>query len=170
MYITRLSYKNAYDCMNTHTHTLSSSLDFVRDNPGEPVPEETLTHSHLSWSSIIPYLLSLSFTIHGILPVQLTCLIVFFHIYVQVFFALPLDLASSTSYRPYISSPDHCLLFAVHADTIATCFAVVIESCTGTGICSHPNHPHLHSTSFVPTYRHPIPNHPRYFILQKLTQ
>jgi len=29
------------------------SLDFVQDNPGEPVPLETFTHSHLSWSSII---------------------------------------------------------------------------------------------------------------------
>jgi len=28
------------------------SLDFVRDNPGELVPEETFTHSHISWSSI----------------------------------------------------------------------------------------------------------------------
>ena len=31
-------------------------LDFVQDNPGESVPEETFTHSHLLWSSIIPYL------------------------------------------------------------------------------------------------------------------
>jgi len=30
------------------------SLEFVRDNLGEPVPEETFTHSHPSWSSIIP--------------------------------------------------------------------------------------------------------------------
>jgi len=31
----------------THTHTqpFYISLDFVRDNPGEPVPEETFTHS-----------------------------------------------------------------------------------------------------------------------------
>jgi len=29
-------------------------VDFVRDNLGEPVPEETFTHSHSSWSSIIP--------------------------------------------------------------------------------------------------------------------
>jgi len=34
-----------------------SSLDFVRDNPGEPVPEETFTNSHLPWSTIVPYLL-----------------------------------------------------------------------------------------------------------------
>jgi len=32
-------------------------MDFVQDNPGEPVTEETFTHSHLSWSSIVPYLL-----------------------------------------------------------------------------------------------------------------
>jgi len=31
------------------------SLDFVWDNPDEPVPEETFTHSHLLWSLIIPY-------------------------------------------------------------------------------------------------------------------
>ena len=29
----------------THTTVLRLSMDFVRDNPGEPVPEETFTHS-----------------------------------------------------------------------------------------------------------------------------
>jgi len=46
----------------------------VWDNPGEMVPEETFTHSHLLWSSIIPYLLPPSFMIHGILLVQFTYL------------------------------------------------------------------------------------------------
>jgi len=55
------------------------SLDFVRYNLGEPVPEETFTYSHLSWSSIIPYLLPPSFTTYGILLVQFMCLTVFFH-------------------------------------------------------------------------------------------
>jgi len=32
------------------------SLDFVRDNSGEPVPDETFTHSHLSWLSLICFL------------------------------------------------------------------------------------------------------------------
>jgi len=41
------------------------ALYFGRDNPGEPVPEETFTHSHLSWSLIIPYLLPPSITNHG---------------------------------------------------------------------------------------------------------
>jgi len=35
--------------------------------------------THLSWSSIIPYLLHPSFAIHCILYVQFTCLTVFFH-------------------------------------------------------------------------------------------
>jgi len=53
---------------HTHTHTaVLRSLDFVRDDPGELVPEETFTHSYLSWLSVIPYLLPPSITIHGIL-------------------------------------------------------------------------------------------------------
>jgi len=40
--------------------------------------EETFTHSHLSWSSIVPYLLHPSITIHGILRVQSTSLTVCF--------------------------------------------------------------------------------------------
>jgi len=40
----------------THTYTqpFYGWMDFVRDNLGEPVPEETFTHSDSSWSSIIP--------------------------------------------------------------------------------------------------------------------
>jgi len=65
---------------NTHNkQPFYSPLDFARDNPGELVPEETLTHSHLSQSAVMPYLLPPSMTIHGILPVQFTCLTVFFH-------------------------------------------------------------------------------------------
>jgi len=64
---------------DTHTQLFYFSMDFVWDNPSEPLPEETFIHSHLSWSSIIPYLLPPSITIHGIFPVQFTCLTVFFH-------------------------------------------------------------------------------------------
>jgi len=66
---------------HTHTHTqpFYGSMDFVWDNLAESVPEETFTQSHLSWSSIIPYLLPPSITIHGILPVQFLCLTFFFH-------------------------------------------------------------------------------------------
>jgi len=52
---------------HTHTHKMFySSLDFIQDNPGQPVPEKTFTYSHLLWSSIIPYLLPPSITIHGV--------------------------------------------------------------------------------------------------------
>jgi len=84
--------------MHACTHTSILRLyGFVRHNPGDLVPTETFTHSHLLWSLIIPYLLLPSNTIHGILSVQSTCLAVFFH-NLQVFFGLPLDLAPSTSY------------------------------------------------------------------------
>jgi len=64
---------------HTHTHTHTPVLRLYGFCPGEPVPEETFTHSHLSWSSIVPYLLHPSTMIHGILPVQSTCLTVFLH-------------------------------------------------------------------------------------------
>jgi len=53
-------WMNGGDCItscatHTHAHTQSSytqqfygSLDFVRDNPGELVPEETFIYAHLS--------------------------------------------------------------------------------------------------------------------------
>jgi len=32
-------------------------------------------------------------------------------------------------HTPYISSPNHCLLFTAHACTITTCFAIVLRLC-----------------------------------------
>ena len=62
-----------------HTTTTTTVLrPFVRDYPGEPVPEETLTHPP-SWSSSNLYQLIPSTTIHSILPVQITCLAIFLH-------------------------------------------------------------------------------------------
>jgi len=68
----------SYVPLPPHTQLCYSSLDFVRDNPGEPVREETFTHSNLSWSLIVPYLLHTPTMIHGILPIESMCLIVFF--------------------------------------------------------------------------------------------
>jgi len=72
---------------------------FVRDYSGEMIPEETFTHSHPSWSSIILYLLPPSTTIHSILPVQFTCLTFFLHNLSPSppLLGLPLGLAPSTS-------------------------------------------------------------------------
>jgi len=82
-------------------------VDFVWDNPGELVPDETFTHSthsHLSWSSIIPYLLPPSVMIHDILSVQFTCLTVLFHNRFPSFFGLHYGLAPSTSYSIHFFS------------------------------------------------------------------
>jgi len=116
----------------THTHTqpFYSSMDFVRDNPGEPVLEETFTHSHLLRSSIALYLLHPSNMIHGILPVQSTQLTIFFH-------NLSPSFHWSTSWlgtlhfilHTFLHPPNHCLLFATHANTIWACFAVVLRLC-----------------------------------------
>ena len=35
---------NLHTCTHTHTQPCYSSMDFVWDNPGKPVPEETYTH------------------------------------------------------------------------------------------------------------------------------
>jgi len=61
------------------TTTMIDLWPFVWDYPGEPVPEETFTHSHLSWSSIILYQLPTSTMIRNILSVYFTCLTVFLH-------------------------------------------------------------------------------------------
>jgi len=112
----------------TDTQPLYGSLHFVRDNPGELVPEETFTHSHLSWSSIISYLLPPSVTIHGILCVQFMCLTVFFHNPIpsflwSTFWPGTYDFILHTFLHPVI------VLFAAHAHTIANCFAVVPRLC-----------------------------------------
>jgi len=63
--------------IHTHTHTqpFYGCLDFVQDNPGEPVPEETI---HPLTPIVVinhPYLLHPSNATHGILPVYLTTVI-----------------------------------------------------------------------------------------------
>ena len=64
-------------CVNNNT-TTTVLWPFVQDYPGEPVPEETLTHPP-SWSSPYLYQLLPSTTIHSILPVQIACLAIFLH-------------------------------------------------------------------------------------------
>jgi len=108
------------DCLEDNTtHTKTA---FVRDYPGEPVPEETLTHPPSWWSSSLYQLLP-STTIYSILSVKITCLAIFLRISVHVL--IYLLVWSPPPHIPYISSPNQCLLFATHAHTITTCFAVV---------------------------------------------
>jgi len=61
----------------TYTHNRLMAVGPVL--PGRPVPVETLTHLHPSWSSDILYQLPPFTTIHSILCVQFTCLTVLFN-------------------------------------------------------------------------------------------
>ena len=68
--------KSVHVRARAHTNCLTA---FVQDYPGGPVPEETFTYSHQSWSSDILYQFSPSAMMHSILHVQFTCLTVLFH-------------------------------------------------------------------------------------------
>jgi len=86
-------------CTHAHTHTqFYGSLDFVRDNLGEPVQEEhspTQTYRGHQ-SSLICFLHQLWSTASSLF--NLSALQSFSTISVQIFFGLPLGQAPSTSY------------------------------------------------------------------------
>jgi len=92
---------------------------FVHDYPGEPVPEQTFTHSHLSWLSTILCRRPPSAMIYSI-P----------NLCAWQFFIEPLSKSSMVYllvwkpplHIPHISLPNHYLLFAIHAYTITTSF------------------------------------------------
>jgi len=117
-------YKQCTNLTLKKTTTTTVLRHYVQDYLGEMVPEETLTHSHLCRSSIILYPLPPSTVIYVILPVQFMCLSLFCTISVP-FSLVYLLVCDPPLHTPYIASPNHCLLFAAHAHTIATCFAVV---------------------------------------------
>ena len=115
------------------TWSIYASLDLVQDNPGEPVPEETFTHSHPSWSSNISiYFLHLPRSVASSL--FNSCTLQSFSIISQVFVGLPLGLASSSSYSIHffnqsLSSfcstyPYHCSLFCCSTEINSINFRV----------------------------------------------
>ena len=113
---------------HAHTQPFYSSLDFVQYHTGEPVPEETFTHSHSSWSSIMPIcflhllrsMASSLFNTHALQSFPQS-LAEFSLVYLWAW--------HSTFHTSYTSSPNHCRVFATHAHTIETCFAVVPRLC-----------------------------------------
>jgi len=117
--------------------------------------KKTLTHSHLSWSSIVPYLLHPSNMIHVILLVQFTCLS-FSTMSLQVFFGLPPGLASSTSYSIHFfiqllssfrsTCPYHCNLFCCSIKIMSS-NPSLSQPFTGTLSCSFT--PHIHLTILI---------------------
>jgi len=126
---------------HTHTHKHTQpfyvSLDFVWDNPREPIPTETFTHSHLHCIVAINHPLSASSIYYNPWPHPCS-------IYMSdSLFPQPLSKFSLVYllawhpplHTPYISSPTHCLLFATHANTIATCFAVVPRLSSNPSLC-----------------------------------
>jgi len=116
---------------HTHTHTTQpfyGSIEFVQDNPGELVPEETFTHythrghqSSLSAFSIYYDRWHPPYSIHVLYSLFPQCLSKFSLVYLLARYP--------QLYTPYISSPNHCLLFAAHAHTIATCSTEVLRLC-----------------------------------------
>jgi len=103
---------------------------FVWDYPREPVPEETFTHSHLSWSSIIFYLLPPSIAIHSLLPEQFTCLRVFLHNLCPSILWSTLGLAPSTLYAVHFftqSLSSFCTTCPYHRDLFC-CSTKIISS------------------------------------------
>jgi len=123
----------AHPGTHTHTQLFYVSLDFVWDNAVEPVPEETFTHSHSSWSSIIPIRL-----IHPT-PSMLSSLLnprarqSLSTISLQVFLGLPLGLVPSTSHSIHLLTQswylNHGLPLATHAHNIAACSAAAPKPC-----------------------------------------
>jgi len=67
--------------------------------------------------------------IHGILPCSIHKPDSLFPQSLSKFSLVYLLARQSQLHTPYISSPNHCLLFTAHAHTIATCFAVVPRLC-----------------------------------------
>ena len=119
---------------NTHIHNHFNG-SFVRDYLGKPIPKETITHSHPSWSSDILYQLPPFTTIHSILFVQFTCLTVpkVLHKYGTIVVHIPgndvgcivllqrvtLWLPSTDMVVLHMSTTQQCRSSRVHQDTVS---------------------------------------------------
>ena len=87
--------------MHAHTHTpktILRSLDFIQDNPGEPVTEKNIQPLTLTPIVVISHPLSaysiyLRYTACPLFNLQFMCQTVFFTISLQVFFGPALGLA-----------------------------------------------------------------------------
>ena len=125
----------------THRHTHNRFT--APDNPGEPVPKETFTHSHSSWSTIIPIcflhlLWSMASSLFNPRALQS-----FSTISLQVFFGLALGLAPSTSYSIHFftqssfrsTCPYHRNLFCCSTEIMSTNPGPPLNSLLGTLSC-----------------------------------
>jgi len=151
----RLSWKKAIKWMNTHTQPFYGSVDFVQDSRTTRVSryQKTFTHSHSSWSSIIPIcfhhlLRSMASSLFNPRALQS-----FSIISRQVFFGLSLDLAPSTSYSIhfftqslssfYNTCPYHHNLFRCSTKIMSSKPSLPLNSLLGTLSCNFTPHIHL---------------------------
>ena len=114
--------------MIQHHNNNNNNRFTVRDYPGEPVvivryqKKHSPTHHpdhHPIFISFFHPPRSIASSLFKLCAWQSLCTTS-----LHVLFSLPLGQEPSTSYS-YISSPNQCLLFAAHAHTISTRFAVV---------------------------------------------
>jgi len=143
-----------YACRNLSLlQPFYGSLDFVQDNLGElkeHSPTQTYRGQQSSLICFLHLLQSMASPLFNLRAWQS-----FSTISVQVFFVYLLAWHPPL-HTPYIYSPN-CLLFAAHAHTIGTCFAVVPKLChlilvslnplLGTLSCSLM--PHIHLTILI---------------------
>jgi len=138
---------------HTHTQPFYSSLDFVQDNPGEPVPEETFIHSPIM---VINHPLS-AIMIMASSIFSLCAGPSFSTISVQVFFCLPLGLAPSTSYSIHFftrSLSSFCITFPYHRNLFC-CSTEIMSSIPSLslnpllGTLSGSFTPHIHLTILI---------------------
>jgi len=94
--------------ITTATTTVLRLSGFRLEQPDEPVPEEAFTHSHFSWSSIIPSASSICYDSWH-LPCSIYVPGSVFAQSLQVFFRLPLGLVPSTSYSIHFVT-NYCLV------------------------------------------------------------
>ena len=133
--INTISLCNLHLLQHTHTHT--------HTHTGRPVAEETFTHSHPSWSTDILYHLPPFTTIHGILFVQFTSLILIIIGIPSPTYSFTLGLNPSFSANPphrslsffsfrihYMDFPDCLLLLlSISVFLLFFCFFTYFFSC-----------------------------------------
>jgi len=149
----------ALKAYQTHTHTqpFYGSLDSVRDNSGDPVTEETFTHSHSSWSqssliSFLHLLRSMASSLFNLHAWQS-----FSTIFLQVFFGLLLGLALSTSHSIHFftqllssfrsTCPYHHNLICCSTEIRTSNPSLSLRPLVGTLSCSLM--PHIHLTILI---------------------
>jgi len=129
-----------------------SSMDSVRETRTTRVSRYQKKHSptHTSWSSVIPYLLLPSLTIHNIFLFNLCAWQCFSRICLQVFFGLPLGLAPPTSYSiQSLSSfrsicPYHRNVFCCSTEIMSSNPSLSLNPLLRKLNATHPsNHSHL---------------------------